>query len=144
MVGKGQVVAELPEVVDIAQVLSGLEPRVNVNLFWVDGEYTFRVANIEGAFPWHYHPESDEAWFVLKGRVRFRTELGDVEAGAGQSTIIRSPLKHSPLCLEPGTQVLIVNSKTFTTVYTDESETDATARFREYELDTLASDREQS
>ncbi len=124
----------LPEVVDIAALLAPHPPRTNINLFWVDGEYTFRVATIEDAFPWHYHPESDEAWLVLKGRVRFRTELGDVEAAAGQSTIIRSPIRHSPLSLEPGTQVLIVNSRTFTTVYTEDGVNDSTARYVEVEF----------
>lgn len=123
----------LPEVVEIDKLLAPHPPRTNFNLFWVDGEYTFRVATIEGAFPWHFHPESDEAWLVLKGRVRFRTELGDVEASAGQSTIIRTPTKHSPLSLEADTQVLIVNSRNFTTVYTEEGVTDTAARYIEVE-----------
>lgn len=128
----------LPEVVDIAELLAPHPPRTNINLFWVDGEYTFRVATIEDAFPWHYHPESDEAWLVLKGRVRFRTELGDVEAKAGQSTIIRSPIRHSPLSLERGTQVLIVNSRTFTTIYTEDGVSDSTAGYVEVELSPSA------
>lgn len=125
----------LPRVIDIDSLLAPHPPRTNFNLFWVDGAYTMRVATVEDAFPWHYHPESDEAWLVLRGGLRIRTELGDVELGPGQATLVRSPLRHSPLALEDGTQVLIVNSSAFTTVYTEPGIDDAQARYRELEVD---------
>lgn len=125
---------KLPVAVDIAELLAPHPPRTNFNLFWIDDRYTFRVATIRDAFPWHFHPTSDEGWLVLRGRVRFRTEIGDVELGAGQATVIRSPLRHSPLCLEEGTQVLIVNSHDFTTVYTEDGVDDSAAEYLEVDL----------
>ena len=65
--------------IDIGSLLEPHPPRTNFNLFWIDGAYTMRVAMVEDAFPWHYHPESDEAWLVLRGHVRIRTEVGDIE-----------------------------------------------------------------
>jgi mannose-6-phosphate isomerase-like protein (cupin superfamily) len=126
---------ELPPVIDIGSLLAPHPPRTNFNLFWIDDAYTMRVAIVEDAFPWHYHPESDEGWLVLRGRIRIRTELGDVELGPGQATVVRSPLRHSPLALEDGTQVLIVNSATFSTVYTDPSVDHAAARYSEIEVE---------
>ena len=126
---------ELPRVIDIGSLLQPHPPRTNFNLFWIDGAYTMRVAIVEDAFPWHYHPESDEAWLVLRGRVRIRTEVGDIELGTGMATVVRSPLRHSPLALEEGTQVLIVNSALFTTVYTEPGVDHAAAGYRELEVD---------
>lgn len=126
---------ELPQVIDIESLLAPHPPRTNFNLFWIDGAYTMRVATVEDAFPWHFHPESDEGWLVLRGRLRIRTELGDVELGSGQATVVRPPLRHSPLSLEAGTQVLIVNSRSFETVYTEPGVDDASARYRELEVD---------
>jgi mannose-6-phosphate isomerase-like protein (cupin superfamily) len=121
-------------VIDIGALLAPHPPRTNFNLFWIDDAYTMRVAIVEDAFPWHYHPESDEGWLVLQGRIRIRTERGDVELGAGQATVVRSPLRHSPLSLEKGTQALIVNSRTFTTVYTEVGVDHAGARYREIDV----------
>ena len=56
--------------------------------------------------------------------------------GPGQATVVRSPLRHSPLALEDGTQVLIVNSATFSTVYTDPSVDHAAARYSEIEVES--------
>lgn len=126
---------ELPRVIDIDSLLAPHPPRTNFNLFWVDGAYTMRVATVEGAFPWHYHPDADEAWLVMRGHLRIRTELGDVELRTGQATVVRSPLRHSPMALEARTQVLIVNSSSFTTAYTEPGVDDAAARYRELEVD---------
>jgi mannose-6-phosphate isomerase-like protein (cupin superfamily) len=126
---------ELPQVIDIESLLAPHPPRTNFNLFWIDDAYTMRVATVDDAFPWHYHPQSDEGWLVLRGRLRIRTEIGDVELSKGQSTVIRSPLRHSPLALEHGTQVLIVNSRSFTTVYTERGVDDTAARYRELDVE---------
>lgn len=126
---------ELLSVVDIDALLGPHPPRTNFNLFWIDDAYTMRVANLRGAFPWHYHPKSDEAWLVLRGRLRVRTECGDVELGEHEATVIPPLLRHSPVALEPGTQVLIVNSRSFTTVYTDVDMDHVRASYREIDLD---------
>ena len=55
--------------IDIGSLLAPHPPRTNFNLFWIDDAYTMRVAIVEDAFPWHYHPESDEGWLVLRGRI---------------------------------------------------------------------------
>lgn len=115
---------------NIPQLLESAEPRLNFNLFWVDGAYTLRVAKIEGAFPWHYHPDSDEGWLVFHGRMLIRSESGSLELGPLEATMVPKRLHHSPLALEEGTLVGIINSRTFQTVYTEEGMNDERARFR--------------
>ena len=117
----------------IDELLAPHPPRTNFNLFWVDGQYTIRVARVRGEFPWHTHDDHDEAWVVLQGRVRIRTEREHVELKAHEALLIPAGLKHSPLALEDLSTVLIVNSKGFATNYVD-AITDADAGFTETNL----------
>ncbi len=116
--------------VNIPELLGSARPRMNFNLFWVDGAYTLRVAKVEGAFPWHFHPESDEGWIVFQGGMSIRTEDDALELGPLEATLIPKGLRHSPLALQDGSIVGIINSRTFETVYTDGEMTDEKARFR--------------
>ena len=117
----------------IDELLAPHPPRTNLNLFWVDGQYTIRVARVHGEFPWHTHDEYDEAWVVLQGRVRIRTETEHVELAAHEALLIPAGLKHSPLALEDLSTVLIVNAKGFTTNYVD-AISDADAGYSETNL----------
>ena len=42
------------------------QPRVVAEL----NDYQFKVARLEGDFIWHDHPETDEAFLVIEGRLR--------------------------------------------------------------------------
>jgi len=121
------------EKVSIEELLAPHPPRTNFNLFWIDGKYTIRVARVRGEFPWHTHDDHDEAWVVLHGSVRIRTEHGDVELGANEALLIPAGLKHSPLALEDLSTVLIVNAKGFKTNYL-ESMSDAAAGYSETDV----------
>jgi mannose-6-phosphate isomerase-like protein (cupin superfamily) len=103
----------------IDELLAPHPPRTNLNLFWVDGQYTIRVARVTGEFPWHTHDDHDEAWVVLRGRVRIRTEREHVDLNANEALLIPAGLKHSPLAVEDLSTVLIVNAKGFKTNYVD-------------------------
>jgi len=52
---------------------------------WVDGEYTLRVAKVKDTFPWHYHPNSDEGWFVYEGKITIQTRQGDIPLHQGEA-----------------------------------------------------------
>ena len=89
------------------ELLAPHPPRVNFHVMRVDGSYSVRVAKIIGRFPWHFHPNGDEGWFVFEGRLRVDTEAGSVELGQGDFTVIRRGLRHSPEALVPDTKVII-------------------------------------
>ena len=97
----------------VEEMLAPHPPRTNFNVAYVDGLYAMRTARIEGTFPRHYHPNGDEGWFVYRGRMRIDSDIGAVELGPGEGTLIPRGVKHSPTCLEEGTLVLIINVRDF-------------------------------
>jgi len=121
--------------INIESLLAPHPPRTNFNLFSVDAQYTVRVAKVRGAFPWHVHPESDEGWVVYRGKIRIRSEAGDIELSSGEAAMVPRGLRHSPLALEDESVVMIINGRQFRTVYTDAEMTDAHADYRELDVE---------
>ena len=56
------------------------QPRVVAEL----NDYQFKVARLEGDFIWHDHPETDEAFLVIEGRLRIDFPDGSVDISAGE------------------------------------------------------------
>jgi hypothetical protein len=105
--------------IDIAELLAPHPARKNFNLFWVDGLYTLRTAKVTGTFPWHSHPEADEGWFVVKGKVTIHTTAKDIVLGPGEAVLIPKGTVHAPTADIDNSIVLIVNGRNFRTVFTE-------------------------
>ena len=95
--------------INLLELLANQPPRANFHVLEIDRKYTVRVARTAGRFPWHYHPNGDEGWFVFEGRVRIEMEDGAVELARGDFTTIPRGLRHSPEALVPETIVVIFN-----------------------------------
>ena len=48
------------------------------------------VAKVRGEFVWHSHPDTDDFFLVLDGRLTIQLRDGDVELGPGSSTSSRA------------------------------------------------------
>ena len=104
---------------DIERLLAPHPPRTNLYVANLDGRYGLRVATIAGTFPAHRHPNGDEGWFVYRGRMRIDSEIGVVDLGPGEGTVVPAGTRHSPTALEPGTIVLVFNDRDLETVPDD-------------------------
>lgn len=67
-------------------------PRVVAEL---DETYV-KVARIAGDFVWHAHPDEDEMFFVLDGRLRIELEHGSVDLAAGDMCVVPKGIRHRP------------------------------------------------
>jgi quercetin dioxygenase-like cupin family protein len=113
--------AEQHQKFNIEEVLTGHPPRTNLNVIQLDGAYNVRVAEVTGRFPWHRHINGDEGWLVWKGRLRIDVDGEEpVELGPGEVTTIPQGVTHSPLCLEPGTIVVVFNVDGFRHEFVEE------------------------
>ena len=88
--------SDIPQVVNLGEKLNRIEelwsPRVIAEL----NDIQFKLARLEGDFIWHDHPDTDEAFFVLEGRLRIDLPHGTVEVGPGELFVVPKGMKHKP------------------------------------------------
>ena len=58
------------------------------------------VVKALGAFDWHSHPDTDDFFLVLKGRLRIELRDGDVTLGPGELYIVPAGVEHRPVAEE--------------------------------------------
>ena len=73
------------------------EPKVVAQM----NDVHFKVARIHGAFIWHSHPETDEAFLVLDGHLRIELRGRAVELAAGDLFVVPRGVEHRPVAEEP-------------------------------------------
>src|SRR5690606_25589791 len=92
--------------IDLAEKFAGItehwRPKVAATLNGQD----VRLVKLEGAFPWHSHPEADEMFLVWKGRLRLEFRDRTVELDAGQMCVVPRGIEHRPVA-ETEAEVLL-------------------------------------
>ncbi|QFU09438.1 Cupin domain protein [Rhodobacteraceae bacterium THAF1] len=58
------------------------------------------VVKALGAFTWHSHPDTDDFFLVLKGRLRIEMRDGDVTLGPGELYVVPKGVEHRPVAEE--------------------------------------------
>jgi len=90
-------------------------------------DYDVRVVKAKGEFTRHSHPETDEFFLVLRGRLTIRMDDGDVQLGPGQVYVVPRGVDHQPVSVE-GAEVLLIEPSA--TVNTGDSPSSLTAERR--------------
>jgi len=62
--------------------------------------YHFKIAKIQGEFVWHSHPETDETFIVIQGKMQIHLREGSVNLKAGEMWIVPKGLEHKPVADE--------------------------------------------
>lgn len=70
-------------------------------------DYEVKLAKLEGEFVPHSHPETDELFLVISGRLTIRLEEGEVVLGPGELFVVPRGVQHCPVA-EEGTAVLLL------------------------------------
>ena len=68
------------------------QPKVVAEL----NDYQFKVVRITGDFVWHDHPETDEAFIVLDGKLRIDLRDRSVMLGPGEMFVVPKGTEHKP------------------------------------------------
>ena len=58
------------------------------------------VVKAKGEFVWHSHPETDDLFLVLKGRMRIEMREETVELGQGDLYVVPKGVEHRPVADE--------------------------------------------
>ena len=60
-------------------------------------DYHFKIVKVQGEFVWHDHPETDEVFIVLKGRLEIQFRDGKVFLNEGEMFVVPKGLEHKPV-----------------------------------------------
>ena len=58
------------------------------------------VVKLKGEFVWHSHPDTDDFFLVLKGRLTIQLRDGEVHLGQGELYIVPKGVEHRPVADE--------------------------------------------
>lgn len=70
-------------------------------------DYEIKVAKLKGDFVWHTHPETDDLFLVVAGRLTIQLRAGDVVLGPGELYVVPRGVEHCPRA-EEETSILLV------------------------------------
>jgi len=87
-------------------------------------DYQFKLARVEGAFVWHDHPDTDEAFIVMEGTLEIEFRDGRVTLGPGEMFVVPKGVEHRPVARSE-CKIMLVEPKG--TVNTGGTESDRTA-----------------
>ena len=63
-------------------------------------DYHFKVVKVQGEFVWHDHPETDEVFIVLKGKLEIQFRDGAVVLNEGEMFVVPKGTEHKPVADE--------------------------------------------
>jgi mannose-6-phosphate isomerase-like protein (cupin superfamily) len=69
-----------------------------------------QVAKIRGDFVWHSHPDTDDFFLVLKGRLTIQLRERDVELEEGELFVVPRGVEHRPRADEEA-HILLIEPK---------------------------------
>jgi mannose-6-phosphate isomerase-like protein (cupin superfamily) len=97
-----------PSKINFAEKFSKLpEGDYSVRIIAKMNNYEFKIVKFRGEFIWHSHPDTDETFIILDGKMvmHFRDKL--VEVSAGEMIVIPQGVEHKPTSREGYKAVLI-------------------------------------
>ena len=56
-----------------------------------------KLAKLKGEFVWHHHPDEDELFHVLRGRLTIELRDGAVTLGPGECVVVPRGVEHRPI-----------------------------------------------
>jgi mannose-6-phosphate isomerase-like protein (cupin superfamily) len=100
---------------NIDSVLSSVTEHWSPRTIAIVNDYDVRVVKVQGEFTRHSHPETDEFFLVLSGRLTIRMDEGDVVLAAGDSYVVPRGRFHQPHADAEATLLLFEPSETVNT-----------------------------
>lgn len=87
----------MPVAVDLAEKFAAFSAQWSPKVVARLNDHEVKLVRMEGEFVWHRHPDTDEMFLVVDGRLTIQQRDGDVELGPGQLHVIPRGVEHCPL-----------------------------------------------
>ncbi len=93
--------------VNLADALSSFDEAFQPRIVGHYNDSKIMVAKTRGEFVWHSHPDTDDFFLVLDGRLTIQLRDGDVELGPGEMYVVPRGVEHCPKA-EPEAHILLI------------------------------------
>jgi mannose-6-phosphate isomerase-like protein (cupin superfamily) len=93
--------------VDLAEKLAAFTDLWSPKVVARMNDYEIKVVKLQGEFEWHTHPDTDELFLVISGRLTIQLRDGDVTLGPGQLYVVPRGVEHCPITDEETHALLI-------------------------------------
>lgn len=87
-------------VVRLAEKLASFSDHWSPKIVGSLNDLDIMVVKAKGAFVWHSHPDTDDFFLVLKGRLTIRLRDGNVHLGPGDLYVVPKGVEHCPVAKE--------------------------------------------
>jgi mannose-6-phosphate isomerase-like protein (cupin superfamily) len=87
-------------------------------------DYQFKLVRVQGEFVWHDHPDTDEVFIILDGKLDIEFRDGKVSLESGEMFVVPKGLEHRPVA-ENECKMMLVEPKGV--INTGETDSDLTA-----------------
>ena len=82
--------------VDLAEAQASFDEAFQPRIVGRYNDSKIMVAKIRGEFVWHSHPDTDDFFLVLDGRLTIQLRDRDIELGPGQMFVVPRGVEHCP------------------------------------------------
>lgn len=93
--------------VNLARKVALLSEPFSPGIVGYLNDYKVQVVKVRGEFVWHSHPETDDFFLVLDGRLTIQLRDRDVELGPGELFVVPRGVEHCPRSDEEAHVLLI-------------------------------------
>ena len=82
--------------IDLAETLAALDEPFSPRVVAYYNDNKIQVVKACGSFVWHAHPDTDDFFLVLSGRLVIELRDGEVELEAGELFVVPRGVEHRP------------------------------------------------
>jgi mannose-6-phosphate isomerase-like protein (cupin superfamily) len=95
------------EGVDLEAALAQIDEYFSPRIVGYYNDSKIQLGKVKGEFVWHAHPDTDDLFLVLHGRLTMQLRDGDVELGPGDLYVVPRGVEHCPRADEEAHVLLI-------------------------------------
>jgi mannose-6-phosphate isomerase-like protein (cupin superfamily) len=98
----------IPSKINFSEKFSKLpDDDYSVRIVAKMNDYEFKLVKFKGEFVWHSHPDTDETFIILDGRMMMHFKDKLVEVKSGEMIVIPKGVEHKPASKE-GYKALLI------------------------------------
>jgi mannose-6-phosphate isomerase-like protein (cupin superfamily) len=103
------------QIVNLKDKLSKFSEHWSPKIIAQMNDYHFKLAKVQGEFVWHDHPETDEVFLVIQGKLELLFRDGKVALHEGELYVVPKGIEHKPVAEEECHILLIEPAGTINT-----------------------------